>query len=212
MARFQEPQDPLSQEDGPKKGRTVRNIRSIRTCDLPAKPANNMENSQCLSCRVVATIPGKRGVWSQLYETTTRTGTRRRSLRSWIDPETSETRKEVPILREVEGIPHHRSIVGTGGSLLKRRRYVGALQTSTSTMTEPAFFPIPLSCVENMKMELAWRFTDLFDQYWSIRESLEDIRLKALLDDFSEPSTSFSTPFEPYDYTLFSPDYYEFIP
>ena len=57
-------------------------------------------------------------------------------------------------------------------------------------MTEPAFFPIPLSCVENMKMELAWRFTDLFDQYWSIRESLEDIRLKALLDDFSEPPTS----------------------
>ena len=56
-------------------------------------------------------------------------------------------------------------------------------------MTEPAFFPIPLSCVENMKMELAWRFTDLFDQYWSIRESLEDIRLKALLDDFSEPPT-----------------------
>ena len=57
-------------------------------------------------------------------------------------------------------------------------------------MTEPAFFSIPLSCLENMKMELAWRFADLFDQYWSIRESSEDIKLKLLLDDFLEPPTS----------------------
>ena len=77
-------------------------------------------------------------------------------------------------------------------------------------MTEPAFFSIPLSSLENMKMELAWRFADLFDQYWSIRENLEDIKLKLLLDDFLEPSISpIFDPFELCSRTLFSRDYYE---
>ena len=190
MAQFQEPQNPVPQEDCTKKRRTIRSIGNTGSCNLSAKFTSNVENPQRLPCSITATISGKWSVWSELHKATARNGTRRRSLWSWNDPKTSETRKKGSILCEMEGISHYRSIVGTGRSLLKRQRHVGTIQTSTPTMTEPAFFSIPLSCFENMKMELAWRFTDLFDQYWSIRENLEDIKLKLLLDDFSEPPTS----------------------
>lgn len=56
-------------------------------------------------------------------------------------------------------------------------------------MKEPTVFSIPLSSLENMKMELEWRITDLFDQYWSIREDLEGIKLRLLFDEFSEPTS-----------------------
>jgi hypothetical protein len=63
-------------------------------------------------------------------------------------------------------------------------------------MSEPAVISIPLSSVDNMKMEEAWRFTELFDQYWSIREDLEILKHRLQFDDFSEPN---SLPlFDPY--------------
>ena len=40
-------------------------------------------------------------------------------------------------------------------------------------MNEPAVISLPLSSMENMRMELEWRFIDLFDQYWAIRDLLE---------------------------------------
>jgi hypothetical protein len=56
-------------------------------------------------------------------------------------------------------------------------------------MNEPAVISIPLSSVDNMMMEEAWRFTELFDQYWSIREDLEILKHRLWFDDFSEPTS-----------------------
>jgi hypothetical protein len=43
-------------------------------------------------------------------------------------------------------------------------------------MNVPAVISLPLSSMENMRMELDWRFVDLFDQLWSIREILEEVK------------------------------------
>jgi hypothetical protein len=43
-------------------------------------------------------------------------------------------------------------------------------------MNVPAVITLPLSSMENMRMELDWRFVDLFDQLWSIREILEQAK------------------------------------
>jgi hypothetical protein len=58
-------------------------------------------------------------------------------------------------------------------------------------MNVPAVIKMPLSSVENMKMELAWLFADLFDQYWAIREELERLKHRLQFDDFSEPEPYF---------------------
>ena len=57
--------------------------------------------------------------------------------------------------------------------------------------TEPAVIKLPLSSYENMRMELAWRDTHLFDQYWEIREILEELKYKLLFDDFSVTTPPF---------------------
>lgn len=59
-------------------------------------------------------------------------------------------------------------------------------------MNPPAVISMPLSSIENMRMELEWRFMDLLEQYWEIREILEDFRYKLRFDEFAEP-----IPFDP---------------
>jgi hypothetical protein len=61
-------------------------------------------------------------------------------------------------------------------------------------MSTPAVITLPLSTFENMKMEFDWRITDLLDQYWEIREILEDLKYRLQHDDFSETTT---LPFDP---------------
>jgi hypothetical protein len=43
-------------------------------------------------------------------------------------------------------------------------------------MNEPTVITIPCSTMDNMRMELEWRFFDLFDQIWLIREILEEAK------------------------------------
>ena len=43
-------------------------------------------------------------------------------------------------------------------------------------MNVPAVITLPLSLMENMRMELAWRFTDLFDQFWSFWNFPEEVK------------------------------------
>jgi hypothetical protein len=56
---------------------------------------------------------------------------------------------------------------------------------------EPTIIKLPLSSYENMQMELAWRITQLLDQYWEIRDILEELKHRLQHDDFSVTIPSF---------------------
>ena len=43
-------------------------------------------------------------------------------------------------------------------------------------MDAPAVISLPISTLENMTMELAWRFEDLEDQIWAILDELKTIK------------------------------------
>jgi hypothetical protein len=60
-----------------------------------------------------------------------------------------------------------------------------------NTSIEPAVIKLPLSSYENMQMELAWRNTQLLDQYWEIRDILERLKNKLQNDDFSVTTPPF---------------------
>jgi hypothetical protein len=87
------------------------------------------------------------------------------------------------------------SIMGTGGSFLRRWRPADALQGTPPTLkipntkqklfflidmhqqrSEPAVIQLPLSTLDNMKMEIAWRTADIQEKLWEIIEEIERIK------------------------------------
>jgi hypothetical protein len=55
---------------------------------------------------------------------------------------------------------------------------------------------MPLSSFENMKMELAWRFQDLFIQFWEMDDALKD--LKVIFSTYNlDDSHNLPPPFDP---------------
>ena len=69
----------------------------------------------------------RRHIWKQLPTTTSRTSRRRRSLWGRNHPQTSEKRKRLPILYQMEGIPGNRSHLGEQIGIFRGRRYGGAI-------------------------------------------------------------------------------------
>ena len=67
-------------------------------------------------------------------------------------------------------------------------------------MNTPAVIELPLSSVENMKMELAWRHEDLIRQVRKIRTDLNRI-LAALNPEKPQRPLTTSTPFAPSENT-----------
>ena len=47
-------------------------------------------------------------------------------------------------------------------------------------MNTPSVITLPLSGVENMEMELAWRFSDLLDQIGDILKYLKELTIELL--------------------------------
>lgn len=56
-------------------------------------------------------------------------------------------------------------------------------------MNPPPIIRMPLSCFENMRMELAWIFQDLFEQVWEICKDLDDLK-ESLWLGYSPPFLS----------------------
>jgi hypothetical protein len=42
--------------------------------------------------------------------------------------------------------------------------------------SEPAVIPMPLSTLDNMKMEIAWRTADIQEKLWEVIEGIEWIK------------------------------------
>ena len=74
--------------------------------------------------------------------------------------------------------------MGTSSGIFGRWKHADTLQKMTPnlTMDAPSIIALPLSAVENMSMELAWRFTDLFEQIEKIQKHLEELKGRLLAD------------------------------
>ena len=95
-----------------------------------------MENSQHFSCHATSAIQRNRSLQSKLPQTNPRINRRWGSLRSRIHHQAQEKRVWIPILREMERLPHFRSIVGTGRSVFRQWRPADTIQRTTPTLTE----------------------------------------------------------------------------
>ena len=58
-------------------------------------------------------------------------------------------------------------------------------------MDAPAVISLPISTLENMTMELAWRFEDLEDQIWAIFDELKAIKAEFTNDVRQKPISAF---------------------
>jgi hypothetical protein len=95
----------------------------------------------------------------------------------------------------MERISYLGSVMGTGGSFLRRWRPADALQRTPPTLkipntkqkllvlidmqqqhSEPAVIQLPLSTLDNMKMEIAWRTADIQEKIWEVIDGIEQIK------------------------------------
>ena len=154
MAQHKEFEDELSQKDHPKTWRAIWNWRSSGTSDLSTKTPNNLEDSQCIPCYPFVTLYQKWSIWEQLSQTVTWITRRRRSIWSRNDPQTSEKRKRISILCEIERISDHRSDMGIWISFLEWQRHATNVQRKTSTMKHERISPYwTIRTTENPKQE-----------------------------------------------------------
>jgi hypothetical protein len=58
-------------------------------------------------------------------------------------------------------------------------------------MEPPSVMCLPLSCFENMQMELAWRFDDLIERIWDIQDDLTSLKDWLNPKDFSSLPNNF---------------------
>ena len=162
--------------DKKEKERTLWNHKSTWTHDISIAITNNLEDPQCVPWGVALPIQRNRSIWGQLPITNTWANQWRGIIWNREHNETSKKREELSILREIERIPYLWSNVWTRRCIFRQWRPSGMIQTMPSTMNIPAVITLPLSLMENMWMELVWKFTDLFDQFQSIQEMLEGVK------------------------------------
>ena len=133
--------------------RTIWNWRSLRTSDLSIKTPDNLEDSQCVPCHLIATLYQKQNIWKQLPQTTTWITWRRRSIWSGNNPQTPMKRKRIPILCEMERISNHWSNMGIWISLLRWWKHAPKIDIKSDTKRISFHWTIETKEIWNNKPE-----------------------------------------------------------